>query len=120
MIGIGEPDAGLEFREDMAEQVAELIRDLQPHLIVTHWEGSFHDDHRNPPKLSCEAYSLFVEGGILGFDYRRYYTALLQMRWAVARCQYAVAFWQRVDREKLALVPLPNILSNKLPVKHNG
>ncbi len=40
------PDGQLPASEAVKFQVADLIRQKKPRLILTHWKGSFHKDHR--------------------------------------------------------------------------
>jgi LmbE family N-acetylglucosaminyl deacetylase len=41
------PDAEIPFDEESALRVADLIRQQKPEIIITHWSGSWHRDHRN-------------------------------------------------------------------------
>jgi len=38
-------DAELPVSEEVQRQIADLIRELQPTLIITHWSHSLHPDH---------------------------------------------------------------------------
>jgi LmbE family N-acetylglucosaminyl deacetylase len=40
-------DGELPNSEDVKFQVCDLIREIKPDILVTHWKGSFHKDHRN-------------------------------------------------------------------------
>jgi N-acetylglucosamine malate deacetylase 1 len=40
-------DAEIPFNEESSLRVCDVIRDLQPEVIVTHWSGSWHKDHQN-------------------------------------------------------------------------
>ena len=40
------PDAFLPSDEATALQVCDVIRRLQPQVVITHWHGSWHKDHR--------------------------------------------------------------------------
>ena len=51
-IGLDYPDAFLPSDEDTALRVADVIRDLKPEVIITHWQGSWHKDHRAASELS--------------------------------------------------------------------
>ncbi|WP_240929355.1 PIG-L deacetylase family protein [Streptomyces coryli] len=39
----------------MAERVAEVIREVAPQSVVTHWRRSGHPDHRNTAQLAERA-----------------------------------------------------------------
>jgi len=41
------PDAQIPFDEESALAVCDVIREHKPGVIVTHWSGSWHKDHRN-------------------------------------------------------------------------
>jgi len=40
-------DGELPVSEDVQWEIADLIRDFRPDVIVTHWKGSLHQDHVN-------------------------------------------------------------------------
>lgn len=40
-------DAELPLNDDVKYQVADVIREVRPDIIVTHWRGSIHKDHEN-------------------------------------------------------------------------
>lgn len=41
------PDGEIAFNEESALRVCEAIREHKPDIVVTHWSGSWHKDHRN-------------------------------------------------------------------------
>lgn len=41
------PDGEIPFTEESALRVCDAIREHQPQIVVTHWIGSEHKDHRN-------------------------------------------------------------------------
>jgi LmbE family N-acetylglucosaminyl deacetylase len=41
------PDAEIPFNEEASLLVCDEIRRLKPSIILTHWEGSWHKDHRH-------------------------------------------------------------------------
>ena len=41
------PDAEIPFNEEASLLVCDEIRRLRPQIIVTHWEGSWHKDHKH-------------------------------------------------------------------------
>ena len=41
------PDAGLPRNDEVAYQIMDVIRDVRPDVVITHWRGSFHSDHNN-------------------------------------------------------------------------
>ncbi|HRX85872.1 MAG TPA: PIG-L family deacetylase [Phycisphaerae bacterium] len=57
-IVLDHPDGELHVNQDNIWQMCDLIRSLKPDIVLTHWRGSFHRDHRN-------AYELTMEGGFL-------------------------------------------------------
>jgi LmbE family N-acetylglucosaminyl deacetylase len=43
---LGYADAFLPDDDTLALKIADVIRELKPDTIVTHWRGSWHKDHR--------------------------------------------------------------------------
>ncbi|MBN9017768.1 MAG: PIG-L family deacetylase [Rhizobiales bacterium] len=43
---LGYPDAFLPDDDAVALKIADVIREVRPDTIVTHWHGSWHKDHR--------------------------------------------------------------------------
>lgn len=41
------PDAALPHDDTVAYQIADVIREVRPEVVLTHWRGSFHSDHVN-------------------------------------------------------------------------
>ena len=41
------PDAGLPRNDEVAYLIMDVIRDVRPDVVITHWRGSFHSDHNN-------------------------------------------------------------------------
>lgn len=48
-------DAHLEVDKPTIMELCDLVRRLRPDIIVGHWRGSFHRDHRNAYELMMEA-----------------------------------------------------------------
>lgn len=48
-------DATLEVTEAIKFEVADIIRDLKPDILITHWENSIHKDHRNAHVIAHDA-----------------------------------------------------------------
>lgn len=46
-IVLSHKDGELPNTDETKLEVCDLIRELKPDIIVTHWQGSFHKDHRN-------------------------------------------------------------------------
>src|SRR5438876_3981818 len=40
-------DAALPRNDEVAYQIADVIREVRPEVVLTHWRGSFHSDHIN-------------------------------------------------------------------------
>lgn len=40
-------DAELPVNDEVKYQVADVIREVKPDIIITHWKGSIHKDHAN-------------------------------------------------------------------------
>jgi LmbE family N-acetylglucosaminyl deacetylase len=38
-------DASLPCNDEAAYQIADVIREVRPQVVLTHWRGSFHSDH---------------------------------------------------------------------------
>lgn len=48
-------DAGLPLTEEVKWEVTDLLRELRPDIVLTHWRGSFHPDHYKTHVLTVEA-----------------------------------------------------------------
>jgi len=48
-------DGELEDRLEVKLQLAELLRELRPSVIITHWEGSLHRDHVAAGRITADA-----------------------------------------------------------------
>ncbi len=57
-IVLDHPDGELQADEATIHEVCDLIRRLRPDIVLTHWRGSFHRDHRL-------TYQIVMEGGFL-------------------------------------------------------
>lgn len=55
-IVLDHPDGELQVNEGTILQMCDLVRKLKPDIVLTHWRGSFHRDHRN-------TYQIVMEGG---------------------------------------------------------
>lgn len=53
-------DGELAVTDEVAWEVADTIRELRPDLLITHWQGSGHTDHRNCHFIARRA--LFLAG----------------------------------------------------------
>jgi len=40
-------DAEIPFNEESTLKVCDAIREFKPEILITHWSGSWHKDHRN-------------------------------------------------------------------------
>ena len=49
-------DGELPVTDEIAEQIALLLRRIQPRVIITHWPGSIHQDHTNTHHLTVRAH----------------------------------------------------------------
>ncbi len=49
------PDGQVPFSEEASLAVCDQIRKFQPSIIITHWKGSWHKDHRNCYKVVQDA-----------------------------------------------------------------
>jgi LmbE family N-acetylglucosaminyl deacetylase len=47
-------DAELPNTDEVKYHVCDLLRELKPDILVTHWHGSFHKDHRNCHQVVTE------------------------------------------------------------------
>jgi len=54
------PDAEIPFNEEASLAVCDEIRRAKPSIIVTHWEGSWHKDHKNCYEIV--QYAIFYAG----------------------------------------------------------
>ena len=54
-ICLGYDDANVPESEEIYNTVAELIRKEKPDVILTHWDGSYHEDHSLAPKIVRKA-----------------------------------------------------------------
>ena len=41
------PDAEVPLTDEASLRVCDVIRRYQPHVVITHWSGSWHKDHQN-------------------------------------------------------------------------
>jgi N-acetylglucosamine malate deacetylase 1 len=57
-IVLDHPDGELQVNESSIHEMCDLIRRLRPDIVLTHWRGSFHRDHRN-------THTIVMEGGFL-------------------------------------------------------
>jgi len=57
-IVLDHPDGELHANEATIWEMCDYIRRLRPDIVLTHWRGSFHRDHR-------AAYQITMEGGFL-------------------------------------------------------
>lgn len=57
-IVLDHPDGELHADQATIHEMCDLIRQLRPDIVLTHWRGSFHRDHR-------AAYEITMEGGFL-------------------------------------------------------
>lgn len=48
-------DGLLEAGEEIKLEVADIIRDLRPDVLITHWQNSIHKDHRNAHTIALDA-----------------------------------------------------------------
>ena len=49
------PDAMLPNDEEARRYVADIIRQVKPTYVITHWKNSFHKDHRNTHLIVVDA-----------------------------------------------------------------
>jgi N-acetylglucosamine malate deacetylase 1 len=49
------PDAMLPNDEEARRYVADVIRQVKPTYVITHWKNSFHKDHRNTSAIVTDA-----------------------------------------------------------------
>jgi LmbE family N-acetylglucosaminyl deacetylase len=48
-------DAELPFNDTIVFEVCDIIRELMPDILITHWERSIHKDHMNAHKIALDA-----------------------------------------------------------------
>ncbi|WNQ11994.1 PIG-L family deacetylase [Paenibacillus aurantius] len=49
-------DAELPVNEEIKYQVADVIREVKPDIIITHWKNSIHKDHANTHQIVQDAH----------------------------------------------------------------
>ncbi len=49
-------DATLPVTEEIILEVCDIIRELKPNILITHWKESIHKDHRNAHRIALDAY----------------------------------------------------------------
>jgi LmbE family N-acetylglucosaminyl deacetylase len=54
-IVLGHEDALLQATQPIALEVADIIREVRPEIVITHWENSIHSDHRNAHIIARDA-----------------------------------------------------------------
>lgn len=53
-IVLNHKDAELPNNDETKFEICDLIREYKPDILVTHWHGSFHKDHRNCSHIANE------------------------------------------------------------------
>ncbi|TCZ71849.1 PIG-L family deacetylase [Paenibacillus albiflavus] len=48
-------DGELPVNDEIKYQIADIIREVKPNIIITHWKGSIHKDHSNTAGLIDDA-----------------------------------------------------------------
>lgn len=48
-------DATFAVTEEIKFEVCDIIRDLKPDVVITHWKNSIHKDHRNAHLIAMDA-----------------------------------------------------------------
>ena len=61
----GLPDSHLQNTPDARRRVVEVLRDLRPRVVVTHWSSGRHPDHRAAAELAYDASYL---SGLKNYD----------------------------------------------------
>ncbi|MDF2719993.1 MAG: LmbE family protein [Paenibacillus sp.] len=49
-------DAEIPVNDEIKYEVADIIRELKPDIIITHWKNSIHKDHANTHKIVEDAH----------------------------------------------------------------
>jgi len=49
------PDAEIPFNDESSLRVCDAIREHKPEIVITHWSGSWHKDHRNCHLITQDA-----------------------------------------------------------------
>ena len=49
------PDGEIPFNQESALRVCDAIREHKPDIVVTHWSGTWHKDHRNCHRIVRDA-----------------------------------------------------------------
>jgi len=52
---LGYRDAELPVNDAITFEVCDIIRELKPDILITHWERSIHKDHSNAHKIALDA-----------------------------------------------------------------
>ncbi|MBO4423340.1 MAG: PIG-L family deacetylase, partial [Clostridia bacterium] len=52
---LGYPDGELPDNEEVRYEVANIIREVRPDAIVTHWHSTMHKDHDRTHRIVCDA-----------------------------------------------------------------
>ncbi|MER9964448.1 PIG-L family deacetylase [Mesorhizobium sp. M0045] len=52
MRSLGLHDAFLPCDDETALKVCDVVRELKPQIVITHWHGSWHKDHRAAARLT--------------------------------------------------------------------
>ena len=99
------PDGLLADDDAVRMQVAAVIREVQPELIITHHSQSMHKE------ISPEGFALWQEAirchwfvtGSKSFPYMEYYSHLKRLRGIEARRQYAETFMVSPEEQRVIL-----------------
>lgn len=49
------PDGSLPDNDEVRFQVCDVIREVKPQAVITHWKNSMHKDHQNTHKIVVDA-----------------------------------------------------------------
>jgi len=68
-IVLNHPDAELQNTLELHHELCDILRQIRPDIVLTHWRGSFHRDHCNTYRITMEAALLAALPGIRRMDH---------------------------------------------------
>ena len=55
MVSLDLPDGFVPVTDEIALRLCDIVREVRPDVVVTHWSGSWHKDHRAAHTLTANA-----------------------------------------------------------------
>ena len=99
MVSLDLPDGFVPVTDEIALRLCDIVREVRPDVVVTHWEDAdgFHPARMLDVSMGMEAWRSAVQcyelaRGLSSFPYYDYYSSLYRMRGCLAGCTHAQGF----------------------------